>query len=294
MKGKIFSIKRFSVHDGDGIRTTVFFKGCSLKCRWCHNPESFTAATELGFYQEKCVDCGACVSVCPQKAQVVQDGKHSFLRKLCNGCGACERVCPASALQIFGKEISVDELVDELLEDKDFYKTTNGGVTLSGGECLLQAEFCAEVLKRLKDHGVHTAVDTCGFVARLAIDKVLPYTDIFLYDIKAYDEDVHIQCTGKSNAVILENLQYLSSKGAKVEIRIPFVPGYNDKQMDKIGRFLTQINCIEKVKVLPYHNFAASKYEALGKVNTLSGALPTQEQLEEAKLILRSYQLNVE
>ena len=184
MKGKIFSIKRFSVHDGDGIRTTVFFKGCSLKCRWCHNPESFTATTELAFYQEKCVDCGVCVSVCPRKAQVIKDGKHRFLRENCNACGACARVCPASALQIFGREITVDELVAELLEDKDFYETTNGGVTLSGGECLLQAEFCAEVLKRLKEHGVRTAVDTCGFVPKVAIDKVLPFTDIFLYDIK--------------------------------------------------------------------------------------------------------------
>jgi pyruvate formate lyase activating enzyme len=197
-------------------------------------------------------------------------------------------------LQLFGKTATVDEVLREVLEDKAFYETTNGGVTLSGGECLLQADFCAELLKRLKENGVHTAVDTCGFVPRIEIDKVLPYTDVFLYDMKAYDENVHIRCTGKSNAVILDNLRYISKRGAAIEIKIPFVPGYNDKEMEKMGNFLREINGIRKVKVLAYHNLAASKYTALGKQNNLPQTIPTDTQLEHARNTLRSYGLNVE
>ncbi|MBE5751278.1 MAG: glycyl-radical enzyme activating protein [Clostridiales bacterium] len=293
-KGKIFEIKRFSVHDGDGIRTTVFFKGCSLKCAWCHNPESFTFSSELAFFQEKCAHCGTCVAVCPQNAHTIQDGKHVFSREKCTACGACISVCPNAALQLFGKEVTVDELLSELLEDKAFYDTTNGGVTLSGGECLLQADFCAELLKRLKENGVHTAVDTCGFVPRTEIDKILPYTDVFLYDMKAYDENVHIRCTGKSNAVILDNLRYISKRGVAIEIRIPFVPTYNDKEIESIGNFLREVEGIRKVKVLPYHNLAASKYTALGKRNDLPQTIPTETQLEYARNVLRAYGLTVE
>ena len=263
-KATIFELKRFAVHDGDGIRTTVFFKGCPLRCVWCHNPEGLTATSQLAFYEHKCIGCGEC-----QKD------------------GFCAEHCLGEARVLYGKEMTVEELLPLLLEDKEFYDTSGGGVTLSGGECLVQADFCAELLKSLKQEGISTAVDTCGYVPREAIDKVLPYTDVFLYDLKAYDEDVHIQCTERSNKPILENLKYLDGQGKTVEIRIPYVPEYNDGEIEKIANFLKDFKHISKIRVLPYHNFAGSKYRALGMAHTLPERLPTDAELEAAKETLR-------
>lgn len=175
-----------------------------------------------------------------------------------------------------------------LTEDKDFYDTSGGGVTISGGECLLQADFCAELLKKLKEEGINTAVDTCGFVSREAFDKVMPYTDVFLYDVKALDEAVHIQCTGQSNKRILENLKYLDECGRKIEIRIPYVPEYNAGEIYKIFDFLKTLKNVVKVRVLPYHNYAASKYEALSMENTLPRELPSAEKMEELQNLFRT------
>jgi len=177
-------------------------------------------------------------------------------------------------------------LLPRLLEDRDFYETSGGGVTLSGGECLCQADFCEALLKALKEKGIHTAVDTCGFVPKAAFEKVLPYTDLFLYDIKAFDEAVHIRCTGQSNQRILENLVWLDSLGKKIEIRIPYVPDYNDTQTEKIAAFLKSLKSITAVKVLPYHNYAGSKYAALGMENTLPERLPTEAELQAAEATL--------
>ena len=279
-KATIFEIKRFAVHDGDGIRTTVFFKGCPLKCVWCHNPEGISAAPQLSYIANKCIGCGECVGVCAVGAHSFSDGKHVFDRTKCVACGKCEEVCLGSALKLYGREMTVDELLPILLEDKDFYDNSGGGVTLSGGECLCQADFCAELLRELKERGVHTAVDTCGFISREAIDKVLPYTDIFLYDVKAFDENVHVRCTGHSNQKILENLKYIDEKGKKIEIRIPYVPEYNSDQTEKIAALLGTLKNITKVKVLPYHNYAGSKYEALGMVNTLPSDVPEQSVID--------------
>lgn len=286
MKANIVEIKRFAVHDGDGIRTTVFFKGCPLKCLWCHNPETLSPERQLAFYEHKCISCGNCAEVC---------GCHTFLenihridRKKCTMCGKCAAVCPQSALEVFGKEASTDEICTILLKDKDFYIESGGGITLSGGECLLQSEACFEILKIMKQNGINTAVDTCGFVPRSAIDKVMPYTDTFLYDIKAIDEDVHIKCTGQSNKIILDNLVYIDSCGAKSEIRIPYIPNYNDGQIDKIGKFLSGLSSVIRVRVLPYHNYAASKYAALNINNTLPPLLPTEKEIKYAEFIISS------
>ena len=265
MKAKIFEIKRFAVHDGDGIRTTVFFKGCPLKCVWCHNPEGISPKTEEAFYAHKCIGCGECKR---------------------EGCTTED--CLGEARALYGKDITVDELLEAVLEDKDFYDNSGGGVTLSGGECLMQADFCAELLQRLKEIGIHTAVDTCGFVSRAALDKVIPYTDIFLYDLKAYDEDVHIKCTWRSNKLILDNLLYLDSLGKNIEIRIPYVPEYNSDQIEKIAIFLLKLKHITKIRVLPYHNYAGSKYEALGMKNTLPNALPTDKEVGKAKETIKN------
>lgn len=273
---KITDIKRFAVHDGDGIRTTVFFKGCPLKCVWCHNPETISSKTQLAYYEHKCISCGMCVKSCSEKAHNFKDGKHIFNNNLCTACGSCTEICLGDALKIYGKEYSADELYPLLTEDKDFYDNSGGGVTLSGGECLLQADFCAELLKKLKKENIHTAVDTCGFVHKKAFDKVIPYTDIFLYDIKALDEKIHINCTGQSNKIILENLKYLDSCGKKIEIRIPFVPEYNSSETNKIFEFLKDFKNIIKIRILAYHNYAGSKYKALSAENTLPKTLPPE------------------
>lgn len=283
MQGNIFEIKRFAIHDGDGIRTTVFFKGCPLKCVWCHNPESIKFKKQLSYYAHKCVGCGSCAEICPEGVHTFENGIHKVEWEKCKACGKCEEVCFYQAIKLYGTEVSVEALMPMLLEDKEFYDNSNGGVTLSGGECLMQADFCAELLKKLKENGIHTAIDTCGFVPREVIDKVLPYTDIFLYDIKAIDEEVHIKCTGHSNKLILDNLKHIDYCQKNIEIRIPYVPGYNDREMKKIHEFLTNLKNVKKVRVLPYHNYAGSKYTALGIVNNLPTKLPSDEEILQAQ-----------
>ena len=264
MNAKIFEIKRFAVHDGDGIRTTVFFKGCPLRCLWCHNPEGLSAKHEVAFYEHKCISCGECQ-------------KDNFAVSDCLGGARVE----------YGKKISISELLPMLLEDKEFFDNSGGGVTLSGGECLMWSDFCAELLKELKLKGVNTAVDTCGYVSRENLDKVIPYTDIFLYDFKAFDEDVHIKCTGKSNKLIIENLKYLDSIGKQIEIRIPYIPEYNSEQLDKIANFLKNIKNITKIRLLPYHNYSESKYKSLGIESKMPKKLPTDEEITLAKELLK-------
>ena len=282
MKAGIFEVKRFAVHDGDGIRTTVFFKGCPLKCVWCHNPEGIDFKPQLAYYENKCIGCGKCVQVCPANAHGMNQG-HLFEREKCLACGKCADVCLGNALTFYGKEMSVDELLPMLLEDKDFYDNSDGGITLSGGECLLQADFCRELLKQLKSYGINTAVDTCGYVSKESFDKVIPYTDTFLYDIKAIDEETHIKCTGHSNKLILDNLTYIDSCNKNIEIRIPYVPGFNDGEIEKISKFLNDIKNVRRVRVLPYHNYAGSKYLALGIDNNLPEKLPSDEEIAQAQ-----------
>lgn len=293
LTAKIFEIKRFAVHDGDGIRTTVFFKGCPLKCKWCHNPEGLNIDTQLAFFRHKCTACGECALVCEKGAHIVKDGVHTFLRDKCVGCGKCVSECFSNALTLYGKSVSVNDLLPQLLEDKSFYDNSNGGVTLSGGECLLQADFCAELLKKLKANGVHTAVDTCGYATKADLDKVIPYTDIFLYDIKAVDSDLHKRLTGVSNDKIIENLFYLDSKGKQIEIRIPFVPDCNDGEIEKIASLLKQLKNLQKVRVLPYHNYASSKYSALDIANTLPDKTPDNFSVEQAKNLLKCHGIKV-
>lgn len=283
MKANVFEIKRFAVHDGDGIRTTVFLKGCPLKCVWCHNPEGISSKPELALYQHKCTLCGECVKACPMSAHTISDGVHNYDSDRCIACGLCEKNCFSGALKFYGKEMTAKEVSDAVLEDREFYETSGGGVTVSGGECLMHSDFCRELLENLKEEGIHTAVDTSGFVSRDALDKVIPYTDIFLYDIKAIDEDVHKKCTGHSNKIILENLKYIDEKNVDIEVRTPFVPGYNDGEMEKIGAFLKEIKNLKKIRVLPYHNFAASKYEALNMENVLPENVPEKDEVQKVQ-----------
>ena len=280
MKADIFEIKRFAVHDGDGVRTTVFFKGCPLRCVWCHNPEGLKGGKQIAFYAHKCVSCGAC-AVCD--ANRFKSSVHEFDRNQCDKCGKCVDVCPVGAFELFGREIETDELAEKLTADKAFFDASGGGITLSGGECLLQYEAAADLLKAVKREGINTAVDTCGYVDRRAIDAVLPFTDTFLYDVKAVDEKTHVKCTGVGNKLILENLSYLDKAGARIEVRVPYVPGFNDADMVNVAGFVNGLKNVVKVRVLPYHDLAKSKYYALSEQNTLPERLPTDAEIAAAE-----------
>lgn len=271
MKGLISGIKRMEIHDGDGLRTTVFFKGCPLKCVWCHNPESISFEKQIALYKEKCIACGMCNGK--------KDEKTAAL-------------CPAEAQVLYGREYDSEDLVKELAKDEMFFKNSGGGVTLSGGECLAQADFAVEVAKKLFEKNISVYVDTCGYVRREVFERIIPYTDKFLYDIKAIDEDVHEKCTGHKNGIILENLKYLCEKNCNIEIRFPLVKGYNDNQCIKIGEFLKTLTGITKVKVLQYHRFAASRYDALNIKCILPDAETTFDDVENAVQILKTYGLN--
>lgn len=280
MKGMITDIKRFAVHDGDGIRTTVFFKGCSLRCVWCHNPETIAFRPQMAFYADKCAHCGSCAEICG--CHSMENQRHAFNSACCRGCGRCESACLHDALQLYGKEYTVDTLMPLLSEDRDFYGD-DGGITLSGGECLCQIDFCEALLKRCKECGLNTAVDTCGNVPFSSFERVLPHTDTFLYDIKAIDERTHIRCTGHSNKHILENLRALDGLGAGIEIRIPYVPEYNSGEMEKIAAFVKELKNIRRVRVLPYHNYSKGRYAALSMEDTLPGRLPEKEEIAAAE-----------
>ena len=270
MKGLISGIKRMEIHDGDGMRTTVFLKGCPLKCIWCHNPESIGFQPQVAYFKEKCVHCGLC------KEQRTAETAE---------------MCPVEAQSYFGKEYDVETLADVLQQDKPFFETSGGGVTMSGGECLAQPEFAVALAKELKSRGISVYVDTCGFVKRETYERIIPYVDKFLYDVKAIDPAVHKRCTGQENGIILENLKYLSRQGCSIEIRYPLVKGYNDGEAEKIGAFLKDLN-ITKVKVLQYHHYAGSRYDALGMENTLPDTETTMEDMDRTVEILKGYGLN--
>ncbi len=282
MKAYVSDIKRFSVHDGDGIRTTIFFKGCPLKCIWCHNPESIAAKPQIAYFKNKCINCGHCQDVCSNNAHTIKEGLHSFNFDLCVACGKCVDNCLGAAMVYYGKEYSTDELLEIILKDKDFYDNSNGGVTLSGGECLIHTEFCLELLKKIKAHNIHVAIDTCGYIDSNVFEKIKPYVDLFIYDIKAIDEDLHIKCTGKSNKLILKNIKIIDGYNIPIYVRIPFVPGFNDKEIDKIAKFLKPLKNIDRVEVLPFHNYSASRYEALNMQNTLPNIIPSDNDIKEA------------
>lgn len=253
IKANIFEIQRNSFVDGPGIRTTVFFKGCNLRCKWCHNPESQAPGPQIMHYKTKCQGCGECKKICP-------NGLND-----CKLCGKCIAACPSDARQICGKEYTVSEVFSEVVKDKLFYDTSNGGVTFSGGECMLQIDFLREILKKCKDVDIHTAVDTAGNLPWEYFESILSYTDLFLYDVKAFSERLHIEGTGVSNNRILSNLKRLSKEcGAKIIIRIPVIPLFNanEEEMKNIAEFLSGIDCSD-IELLPYHKMGSHKYEAL-------------------------------
>lgn len=293
--GLLMDVKKFAVHDGPGIRTTLFLKGCSLKCIWCHNPEGISSRPEMAFYQHKCLSCGECARVCTaQASRITAEGRHVFDRTACQACGACEPVCLGEAMKRFGRPVSVEEALSIALEDRAFYAHSQGGVTVSGGEPLLQMAFVRALFEELKREDIHTAVDTCGNVPWSAFEEVLPVADMFLFDIKHIDSQAHKALTGAGNERILDNLRKLSAAGARIEIRMPLVPGCNDAPdvLDGIGALLGELN-IETMRVLPYHSMARSKYAALGLPDTMPQVdSPDDDQLLRAVERLRAHGVN--
>ena len=293
ISARYFAIKRFAVHDGPGVRTTLFLKGCPLNCIWCHNPESRSPHPELAIHYPKCTFCGACAAVCPRHR--IADGVHDFDRAACRACGKCVSACLSGALELFGEEITVDEAAAQLLEDRVFY-TDGGGVTLSGGEPLLQSDFCAALLARMHEDGVDGAIDTCGCVPWAAFEKVLPYTKLFLYDLKCADPAKHERLTGRRNEQILENLRRLDAAGKEIEIRMIMVPTYNTDESDlrAAGELLAPLKNVSAVRLLAYHSLARSKFKAVGHEDTMPDApSPDAAMLETYAAVLRKYSLNV-
>jgi len=268
----IFDIQRNSFVDGPGVRTTVFFKGCNLRCLWCHNPESQSCAAQMLFYRDKCINCGKCKEVCKEES--------------CTLCGKCTLYCPVDARKVCGKAYTADAVLYEVLQDEPYYDRSGGGVTFSGGECMLQIDFLAEILEKCSQNGIHTAVDTAGCVPFESFERILPFTDLFLYDVKIFDGHKHKRYTGADNTLILENLKKLCRAGANIIVRIPVIPGVNDtkKDMMQIKAFLSSCGRIEKVELLPYHVLGEHKYAALGR-ETAKFNVPCREAMDELKAV---------
>jgi pyruvate formate lyase activating enzyme len=294
--GLIFDIKRFSVHDGPGIRTTVFFKGCPLRCAWCHNPESQDPKPERVYWEQRCIRCLACIAACNQGAiqsngnQIITDAEK------CTLCGECVELCYTEARQILGHEMTAVQLWSEIERDVAFYDQSNGGVTFSGGEPLMQPEFLLALLRGCQERGVHTALDTCGFARWETLDRIRAYVDLFLFDLKLLDEGRHKKLTGVSNARILENLRRLVRAEHNIVLRVPVIPGVNDdvENIRAIGSFASALQSLDRIDVLPYHSSATSKYERLDRKYSLSGLYPpSEERIAEITHILEGFGLQV-
>ena len=300
VKGAIFKIERFAVHDGPGIRTVVFMKGCRLRCLWCSSPESQTTSPELGYYAEKCAHCGDCVEACSVEAikplsngGIVTDIQH------CDLCGECVAICQEGARRLFGEVVSAEEVVHEAEKDSAFYHRSGGGVTLSGGEPTMQPEFATEILKGSLELGFHTAIETCGYVDWEILDKILAYLDLIYIDIKHMSSDRHKELTGVGNKLILENIKRIDEADAKLPliVRIPVIPDVNDsaENIRKTAEFAGRLKRVERIELLPYHRYGLLMYRVLFRDYTLQKVgVPSEEHLNDLKNIIRAYDIPVQ
>jgi len=304
--GLVFNIQRFSIHDGPGIRTTVFLKGCPLHCFWCHNPEGMRPRQEIQFYPARCIMCGECVLACQQGAHILRDGVVTYDRELCTQCGRCVESCPAEAVELAGKEMTVDQVMQEVLADRPFYETSGGGMTISGGEPLLQMEFTCSLLEYCKAEGIHTAIETSGSVRWEKMEQLLPVTDLVLMDLKHMDPEKHRQFTGVSNRRILENARRLAQTDKAILFHTPVVPGVNDtpEEIAAIAQFtfdLVKLRATTQkqpadisLMLLPFHRLAADKYKSLGMDYRASNLdMPSKEKMQTLLDIAKQYRINV-
>ena len=265
MTGEIFDIKHFAVHDGPGIRTTIFLKGCPLHCVWCHNPEGMRRGKDLWVKREACIHCETCIHTCPKQALRMKDGEVSIDRSLCDFCNKCVEKCPARAMQRIDRQAEVKELVDLVTREEIFTRVSGGGVTISGGEPLYQPEFLKELLQGMKQAGVPTCIETSMFAKQEVLESIAPYVDQFLVDIKILDEETHKKYTGVSNQQILSNFRYLAGLGKPILVRIPLIPGITatEENLRAIRAFVDSVNPEIPIEVLNFNSFAGSKYRFL-------------------------------
>lgn len=295
--GTIFDLKRYAIHDGPGIRTTVFLKGCLLNCPWCHNPEGKNEKPEFMWWAEKCIGCRDCQDACTKEA--ISFSKDSLLldRAKCDLCSACTDSCPSEALKLIGEEITVAQVLKVVEKDRAFYDQSGGGVTLSGGEPLLQPDFAYSLLKACKGRGIHTAVDTCGHVDSKVLMGISEHVDLFLYDLKLIDEEKHQKFTGVSNKLILENLKRLSDGGRKTIVRFPLIPGVNDEENDirEVGAYVSSLRGVKEINILPYHKGGVEKSRRVtGSADQLyDNSPPSAEALNRVEKKLKSFGLKI-
>jgi pyruvate formate lyase activating enzyme len=278
--GMVFDVERYSIHDGPGIRTTVFLKGCPLRCWWCQNPEGQDAKPELVYRKSRCIGCSECIKNCSQKAISLVAPHISINRENCVLCDNCSQVCPSDALSIAGKQMGVKEILEEIEKDMTFYNESGGGVTFSGGEPLLQPDFLNALLTECKEREIHTIVSTCGFAPYEIINRICDKVDLFLYDIKIMDNRKHRKYTGASNEQVLENLRKLAENGSSIVISFPIIPGINDdeKNVTRTAGFISSLPNIKNVNLLPYHRAGIEKYKSLGKSYKLDKIQPPSNQ----------------
>lgn len=284
--GLVFDIQHFCLDDGPGIRTTVFFKGCPLRCIWCHNAEGLSIKPQIYFSNEKCAGCGMCAEVCPQNGHSFYDNTHKVDFSACIRCEACTKICPNEALRVAGKHMTAEEVLKEVIKEKPFYEHSGGGVTLSGGEPLMQGEFAHELASLCKKNGLHVCIETSGYCSKDTLLQIMPYVDLFLFDYKHYDSEKHKVYTGVDNKRILENLRVISDAGKPIALRCPIVPSCNNTEAHyrAIAKAANELSGVQEIHIEPYHPFGLGKYRSIGcEAIYLNEEMMSKSEAEQAK-----------